>query len=242
MAAGYSGAEPRSCDSDTAPRLSHVGLYVHDVPKMIDFYTSVLGFVVSDGAEDGRITFLSRNPSDHHQVVLVRGRATDRDRVESMTKVDAAAWGSDSEVATLREVLLCAPDHLAFLPDANAVTRSIAANKQQNFDLELAKRQHREFTAMLQSQGVTPRWLPLVPSQPAQAYTRDSSFMTPWGLVLLLMQAERRRGVRGTRFSTPTKTIDAAMAGSTQRVSTSPGWSVDTMSVSECAAVKAVTI
>src|SRR5882757_1902559 len=60
-----------------APRLSHVGLYVHDVPKMIDFYTKVLGFVVSDGAEDGRITFLSRNPSDHHQVVLVRGRATD---------------------------------------------------------------------------------------------------------------------------------------------------------------------
>ena len=34
---------------ETAPRLSHVGLYVHDVPKMIDFYTKVLGFVVSDG-------------------------------------------------------------------------------------------------------------------------------------------------------------------------------------------------
>ena len=61
----------------TAPRLSHVGLYVSDVAKMIDFYTDVLGFVVSDGAEDGRITFLSRNPSDHHQVVLVRGRKTD---------------------------------------------------------------------------------------------------------------------------------------------------------------------
>ena len=62
---------------EAAPRLSHVGLYVRDVPKMIDFYTKVLGFVVSDGAEDGRITFLSRNPSDHHQVVLVRGRTTD---------------------------------------------------------------------------------------------------------------------------------------------------------------------
>jgi catechol 2,3-dioxygenase len=62
---------------EQAPRLSHVGLYVSDVPKMIAFYTKVLGFVVSDGAADGRITFLSRNPSDHHQVVLVRGRATD---------------------------------------------------------------------------------------------------------------------------------------------------------------------
>ena len=62
---------------EEAPRLSHVGLYVTDVPKMIDFYTKVLGFVVSDRAEDGRITFLSRNPSDHHQVVLVRGRTTE---------------------------------------------------------------------------------------------------------------------------------------------------------------------
>ena len=62
---------------EQAPRLSHVGLYVSDVPKMINFYTNVLGFVVSDGASDGRITFLSRNPSDHHQVVLVRGRTTD---------------------------------------------------------------------------------------------------------------------------------------------------------------------
>ena len=62
---------------EQAPRLSHVGLYVADVPKMIDFYTRVLGFVVTDGAEDGRVTFLSRNPSDHHQVVLVRGRTTD---------------------------------------------------------------------------------------------------------------------------------------------------------------------
>src|SRR6201985_3180893 len=73
----HSSKRKRSSEMDTAPRLSHVGLYVHDVPKMIDFYTSVLGFVVSDGAEDGRITFLSRNPSDDHQVVLVRGRTTD---------------------------------------------------------------------------------------------------------------------------------------------------------------------
>lgn len=61
---------------EAAPRLSHVGLYVSDLPKMIDFYTRVLGFVVSDAAPDGRITFLSRNPSDHHQVVLCPGRKT----------------------------------------------------------------------------------------------------------------------------------------------------------------------
>ena len=64
---------------DAAPRLSHVGIYVTDLPKMKDFYTGVLGFVVSDAAPDGRITFLSRNPSDHHQVVLVPGRKTELD-------------------------------------------------------------------------------------------------------------------------------------------------------------------
>ena len=63
--------------TEFSPRLSHVGLYVKDVDKMRAFYTKVLGFVVSDAAEDGRITFLSRNPSDHHQVVLVRGRQTE---------------------------------------------------------------------------------------------------------------------------------------------------------------------
>src|SRR5260221_11539516 len=69
--------EQPAMPQEQAPRLSHVGLYVTDVPKMIAFYTKVLGFVDSDGAPDGRIPFLSRNPSDHHQVVLVRGRATD---------------------------------------------------------------------------------------------------------------------------------------------------------------------
>jgi len=42
---------------EIAPRLSHVGIYVNDLPKMKDFYTRVLGFVVSDAAPDGRITF-----------------------------------------------------------------------------------------------------------------------------------------------------------------------------------------
>ena len=28
--------------------MSHIGIYVHDVPKMEDFYTRVLGFTVTD--------------------------------------------------------------------------------------------------------------------------------------------------------------------------------------------------
>ncbi|MBI2380197.1 MAG: VOC family protein [Gammaproteobacteria bacterium] len=51
--------------------LSHVELYVRDVAVMEAFYTSCLGFVVTDrgDGEDGMV-FLSRNPDEHHQLVL----------------------------------------------------------------------------------------------------------------------------------------------------------------------------
>ena len=49
-------------------KLGHVGLYCRDLPKMIDFYTRVLGFKVSDVNEKG-MTFL-RCGADHHTLVL----------------------------------------------------------------------------------------------------------------------------------------------------------------------------
>lgn len=58
-------------------QLAHVGIYVQDKPRMIDFYTSVLGLMVTDGgvARSGMdLTFMSANPGNHHQVVLVSGR------------------------------------------------------------------------------------------------------------------------------------------------------------------------
>ena len=56
-------------------RLGHVGLFVMDIPRMVEFYTKVLGFVVTDVGANGSPTFLSRNADEHHQVVLVKGRA-----------------------------------------------------------------------------------------------------------------------------------------------------------------------
>jgi len=64
------------------PRLSigHIGMFVTDPDRMKDFYTRVLGFTVTD---DGRmhtgvrLVFMSRDPSEHHQVVLVEGRGKD---------------------------------------------------------------------------------------------------------------------------------------------------------------------
>ena len=55
---------------------SHVGFFVTDLDKMRDFYSRVLGFPITDEGLLGtqRLTFLSRNPKEHHQVVLVEGR------------------------------------------------------------------------------------------------------------------------------------------------------------------------
>lgn len=64
--------------SSTAPNLmfSHMGFAVKDLQKMEDFYTRLLGFTVTDrGVVLGMdLVFLSRDPMDHHQLVLVSGK------------------------------------------------------------------------------------------------------------------------------------------------------------------------
>ena len=60
-------------------RLGHVGIFVHDLERMVGFYQRVLQFIITDTDvdKDGnrRAVFFSRNPADHHQLVLVAGRA-----------------------------------------------------------------------------------------------------------------------------------------------------------------------
>ncbi|MDB5803528.1 MAG: glyoxalase [Betaproteobacteria bacterium] len=59
---------------------SHVGIFVNDIAKMEAFYTRHLEFTVTDrGRLDGphgpvELMFLSRNPDEHHQIVMATGR------------------------------------------------------------------------------------------------------------------------------------------------------------------------
>lgn len=63
-----------------APRMAfaHMGIYVCNMALMLDFYSRVLGFSVTDRAQirGDNVVFLSRNPEEHHQIVLVPGRDT----------------------------------------------------------------------------------------------------------------------------------------------------------------------
>ncbi len=59
---------------------SHVGFFAADIDRQADFYRSVLDFTETDrGTLPGphgplRLIFLSRDPDEHHQIVLASGR------------------------------------------------------------------------------------------------------------------------------------------------------------------------
>ena len=63
------------------PRIhfSHIGLHVHDMQVMEDFYTKILSLEVTDRGQlplpgEPQIVFLSSDLSEHHQIALVEGR------------------------------------------------------------------------------------------------------------------------------------------------------------------------
>jgi catechol 2,3-dioxygenase-like lactoylglutathione lyase family enzyme len=52
--------------------LGHFGVYVEDMPRMLDFYTNVLGMTITDRSPDDRAVFLSARPAEqHHELTLV---------------------------------------------------------------------------------------------------------------------------------------------------------------------------
>lgn len=60
--------------------LSHVGVFATDVEKMVGFYSRFFGFVISDRgtASNGKeIVFMTSDPGEHHQFVVVEGRPED---------------------------------------------------------------------------------------------------------------------------------------------------------------------
>lgn len=62
-----------------ALQFSHVGFYVRNLERMARFYADTLGFFVTDRGLLGavQLVFLSRNPEEHHQIVLASGRPDD---------------------------------------------------------------------------------------------------------------------------------------------------------------------
>ncbi len=58
---------------------SHMGFYVRDLERMARFYKDVMCFFETDQGDLGpvQLKFFSRDPTEHHQLVLATGRPTD---------------------------------------------------------------------------------------------------------------------------------------------------------------------
>jgi catechol 2,3-dioxygenase-like lactoylglutathione lyase family enzyme len=55
--------------------LGHVGFFCHDLRKMREFYTGVIGLTISDEDLDRGICFLSAVPeAEHHELALVQAK------------------------------------------------------------------------------------------------------------------------------------------------------------------------
>jgi len=82
-------------------QLTHVGLYVSDMSAMVDFYCRLLGMVVTDHGEllGRELTFLSRDPNEHHQLVLVTGRSAPED-IQLLSQVSFRL--DDDDLTSLR--------------------------------------------------------------------------------------------------------------------------------------------
>ncbi len=89
---------------------SHMGFYVRDLERMARFYKDVLCFFETDRGDLGpvQLLFLSRDPSEHHQVVLATGRPVDL-AFSVINQISLRV----PDLATLREVR----DRVAAQPD-----------------------------------------------------------------------------------------------------------------------------
>jgi catechol-2,3-dioxygenase len=62
--------------------LSHFEIRTSRIAEMEQFYTQALGFAVTDRSESGGMVFLSRNPVEHHQLVLAAADGGDGKRLD----------------------------------------------------------------------------------------------------------------------------------------------------------------
>ena len=72
--------------------LGHFGIFVQDMPKMVDFYSGVLGLTVTDRGPDDRIVFLSGHPeTEHHEIALAKSPDQKTDAGQVSFHIDSLA-------------------------------------------------------------------------------------------------------------------------------------------------------
>lgn len=104
-------------------------------------------------------------------------------------------WGVNAQTGILTDVLLGRPDHFRWVPlnSISAVTFANMDKMGHHFDQQKAMRQHREMVDVYEKNGVRVHFADADEGLPSSVFTRDSSFMTPWGAVITSIQTPPRR-------------------------------------------------
>ena len=100
-------------------------------------------------------------------------------------------WGFRNETDRLTEVLLCQPAHLKHLATSSLSRKHL---REDPSNIQVAQAQHAELVSAYEHFGVKVHFAEPNPELPMQVYTRDSSFMTPYGAVITAMAQWWRRG------------------------------------------------
>jgi catechol 2,3-dioxygenase-like lactoylglutathione lyase family enzyme len=120
-------------------RLGHIGIFVHDLPRMAAFYQRVFGFTVTDAEtkSDGsrRSVFLSRNPEEHHQFVLVSEPDTDTSARQVIQQI---SFRTDSLPEVRRTYFVLRGEHLSRIdPVTHGTTWSVYFRDPENNRVEI---------------------------------------------------------------------------------------------------------
>lgn len=104
-------------------------------------------------------------------------------------------WSINAQTGVLKDVLLGKPDHFRWVP-LNSISAVNQANQEQmgyQFDQQKALRQHQRMVDVYEANGVSCHFVEADEGLPSSVFTRDSSFMTPWGAVITSIQTPPRR-------------------------------------------------
>jgi N-dimethylarginine dimethylaminohydrolase len=104
-------------------------------------------------------------------------------------------WEINAQTGVLTDVLLGKPDHFRWVP-LNSISAVNQANQEKmgyQFDRDKALRQHQAMVDAYEANGVRCHFAEADEGLPSSVFTRDSSFMTPWGAVIASVQTPPRR-------------------------------------------------
>ncbi len=112
-----------------------------------------------------------------------------------MSEPAMISWGVEAQTGVLTDVLLGKPDDFRWVP-LNSISAVTLANQEQmgfRFDKQKAMQQHQRMVEVYEANDVRCHFIESNDGLPSSVFTRDSSFMTPWGAVITSIQTPPRR-------------------------------------------------